>query len=207
MTQGTLSLHQFGRAALAAAALLALAACNAPPKSSFYNRGAPESLLDVSSEVVNLSVRDKNDIQALSNWIEKDAPSRAELMCDGNLPSCQSAVKALEARDVNVSLTPSPNNTVTLVYERIVARDCNSRYLDNGFSVYGAHQPSFGCAIAANMVQQVSDKREFINPAISDDPSAVSAVSAYRRGMTPTKEIVNRYGVGSSTVSASGSSQ
>src|SRR5258708_7396846 len=113
--------------------LLTLAACSAP-KDSFYNRGHPESLLDVSSEIVNLNVRDKADLDALSTWIEKDAPTRAELFCDANLKTCRDAVTLLESREVAVSVTPSPNNAVTLTYERIVARDCNQRYLDTGFS-------------------------------------------------------------------------
>ena len=63
--------------------LLALSACQPKPSdSAYYNRGGPESLLDVSSEVVNLSVADPAALQELSTWIKQDQPTRAELYCN-----------------------------------------------------------------------------------------------------------------------------
>ena len=68
----TLTMLRNATPALSALVLLLVTACGAP-NASFYNRG-PESLLDVSSEVVNLSVRDQSDLAALTAWIEKDHP-------------------------------------------------------------------------------------------------------------------------------------
>lgn len=161
--------------------VLALTSCMAPPQSAFYNRGGPESLIDVSSEVVNLSVAGKAEIAELSNWIAGDAPSRAELFCDAAAPNCKDAQLALQKQGVEVNLTPSMNNTVTLVYERILARDCNQRAVDSRYKLYNVSPPSFGCSVAANLVQHVSDKREFVNPSLMDDAQARGAVAAYKR--------------------------
>ena len=61
-------------------AALALTACGKPPADSAYlNRGGPESLLDVSSEVVSLNGTNRAELKELSNWIEKDQPTRAEI--------------------------------------------------------------------------------------------------------------------------------
>ena len=195
-----------GRGArIATLALLALASCNPPPASAYYDHSSPQSLLDVSSEVVNLSVVGKPELSALSNWIANDPPSRAELFCDANAPNCKQAQRILQNKGVETSISPAPNNTVTLVYERILARDCNPRFIENGVSLYYESSPSFGCSIAGNTVQEVSDKREFINPNLSDDPSAVAGVNAYRSAFAPKPASTEKYGVGKSTVSSAGS--
>jgi hypothetical protein len=181
-----------------------LGACTQPPNSAYLDRGHPQSLLDVSSEVVSLSVAGKTDLDALSTWIAKDQPTRAELFCEEATPDCKSAKKILEAANVGVEVNPSPNNTVTLVYERILARDCSARYNDGYHSQYNAYTTSFGCAVSANMVQQVSDKRDFINPNLSDDPSARGAVSAYQRAYAPKQEEQQRYGVGEALTKSAG---
>ena len=133
-------------------------------------------------------------------------PTRAELFCDPTTPNCKDATKILQLKNVPTAINASPNNTVTLVYERILARDCNQRYVDTGFSMYNVPAAAFGCSISANMVQHVSDKREFINPSLSDDPSAKGAVSSYRRAYTPKTDAPVKYGVGNSTVSSAGGS-
>lgn len=190
---------------MATVALLALSACQPPSDAAFANRGGAESLLDVSSEVVNLRVYDKKDIAALSDLVAKDRPSSAELFCDASSKDCADAKRVLETGAVAVAVTPSPNNSVSLVYERIVARDCNARYYDAGFSAYNVSQPSFGCAIAANTVQHVTDKRDFINPSLLDTPSAIQGVSAARRAEHPKSQSQQAYGVTTSAVSSSGS--
>lgn len=163
--------------------LLALAACERPPESAFSSRG-PEALLDISSEVVNLSMAQPGDRDELSRWIDKDQPTRAELYCMTGDLSCTATQKLLDRRGVPTMMVPSGNNTVTLVYERILAHDCSSRVTDPE-DFYNVNYPSFGCATAANTVQQVSNKQDFVNPRLSDNPSSVSAVGAYRRAYAP----------------------
>lgn len=177
-------------------ALLALAACQPkPPASAYYNRGGPESLLDVSSEVVNLSVADNAALSELSNWIRTDQPTRAELYCsDGDL-RCTEARKVLDLHGVPTMNVQSGDNSVALVYERILARDCNQRFVDNSSNQWNTNHPSFGCSLSANVVQQVSDKQQFIAPNITDVPRATGAVMAYDRLMTPRAPATQTYNV------------
>lgn len=167
------------------AALLALAACNRPSDSAYYSRGGPDSLLDVSNEVVNLSVAGPNELSQLSAWVEQDQPSRAELYCSAGEPRCNEARKVLELHGVPVMQVPSMDNSVALVYERILARDCNQRFHDVPSNNWNAPSPSFGCSISANIVQHVSDKQQFVNPNLSDAPSARGGVAAYERAYLP----------------------
>ena len=160
---------------------LLLVACTKPPASAFYNRGAPESLLDVSSEVVNLSVADQPAIAELSNWIATDKPTRAELYCNESDARCSEARKLLEKHGISTMTVPSGESSVALVYERILARDCRQQFVDNTSNAYNASHPSYGCAIAANMLQQVSNKQQFINPNLMDVPPATVAVQARDR--------------------------
>ena len=181
-------------------AFLALCACgNPPPLTSYLNRGGPESLLDVSSEVVNLSTNSANDRAQLADWVAKDQPTRAELNCQAGGKSCSEAEKILELSGVPIVTGHGNENSVTLIYERILARDCDQRYVDNRDNFYNSNHKSFGCATAANMVQQVTDKQEFVSPALSDDPSAVRAVNDIARAYRP-RPVVNAYSVGDSQI-------
>jgi type IV pilus biogenesis protein CpaD/CtpE len=100
----------------------------------------------------------------------------------------------LELHGVPTTVGQGGQRTVTLVYERILARDCTKAYVDNSENFYNTNHPSFGCSVAGNMVQQVTDKQEFVNPSLADDPSAVRAVNDMRRAYTP-RDIVKPYSV------------
>ena len=185
------------------AALLLVTACGIPPSdSAFLNRGGPESLLDVSSEVVNLSVASAGDLKDLSAWIERDQPTRAQLNCKASDKRCAETQKILDLHGVPVTMGNNADQSVTLTYSRILARDCNQRYVDNGQNHYNTSHASFGCAVAANMVQQVTDKQEFISPNLSDDPSAARAVNDIHRAYKP-RDVVKPYSVDESIVSKS----
>lgn len=187
----------------ASAALLALAACGRPSDSAYYNRGGPDTLLDVSNEVVNLSVAGPNELSQLSMWIEQDQPSRAELYCAGGDLRCVEARKVLESHGVPVLSVPSSDNSVALVYERILARDCNQRYVDNNNNNWNAPHPAFGCSVAANIIQHVSDKQQFVNPALTDPAPATGAVATYGRAYAPPPANKGNTGVGNSIVGSS----
>jgi len=167
-------------------ALLAISACDARPKdSAFYNRGGPESLLDVSNEVVNLSVADQAALGELSTWISNDQPTRAELYCNEGDARCTEARKVLDLHGVPTMLVPSGEFTVALVYERILARDCRQRFVDNHNNHWNRNHQSFGCSVAANIVQHVSNKQQFISPNITDVAPSISAVQARETAYTP----------------------
>lgn len=193
------------RTALLTLSLATLAACgNPPPDSAYLNRGGPESLLDVSSETVNLSAASKHELSDLADWIERDQPTRAELNCNPSDKYCEEASKILELQGVPIVDSDRNDHTVTLVYERILARDCNQRYVDNTKNYYNTNHPAFGCSVAANMVQQVSDKQEFVSPNIADDPNAVRAVNDYRRAYVP-RPVVLPYSTSQSQTSSASS--
>lgn len=184
----------FFRSMLLTASILTLSACGQPPANSAYlNRGGPEALIDVSSEVVNLSTANKSDLVDLAAWVEKDRPTRAQLNCTGG-HQCTEAQKILDLNGIPTISGAGDDATVTLVYERILAHDCNQRYVDNPHNFYNTNHPSFGCATSANMVQQVTDKQEFVSPNLSDDPSAVRAVNDIHRAYTP-RPVVPAYSI------------
>jgi hypothetical protein len=158
-----------------------LAACSTIPNEAYFNRGTPESLLDRSSEVVSLPVKTSLQVNELSSWVNRDQPTRAELYCNASNPQCQDAKETLSLFGVPTTTVPSVQSTVTLVYERTLARDCEQRYIDNRINPYNLNHPTFGCATAANMVQQISDKQQILNPHMMDNHDASKAVQSYRK--------------------------
>lgn len=171
---------------LAALALLALAlsACERPAPSAYFARGGPESLIDVSSEVVNLTIHSDTELNELSHWINEDQPTRAELYCTDGDPMCEDAKQVLDLYGVPTLSVPSGDQTVTLVYERILARDCEQRFIDKD-NMYNLNHPAFGCSIAGNMVQHVSNKQQLVNPNLMDYPRSEKGVQAYEKYLTP----------------------
>ena len=161
---------------------LLLTACGdawVPPDSAFTNRGNPESLLDVSSEIVNLNLANPQEAAQLSSKLAFDKPTRAELYCLAEDKACKDAKAALERASVPLKLMPSAKGSATLVYDRIVARDCDPRYRNHTQDKYWMNQSEWGCSIASNMVTHVSDKTQFTNPKTMGDAPATGAVNAY----------------------------
>jgi len=161
---------------ITASLIAALAACSQIPKEAYYNRGQPESLLDNSSEVVNVSIHSPASIDEITTVINKDQPTRAELKCSEGDGLCSETQSVLHQFGVPVRYTPSSESTVALIYERLQARDCENRYIDNMINPYNLNHPTFGCTMAVNIVQQVTDKRTFVNPPLMDAANAGTAV-------------------------------
>lgn len=162
-----------------------LSACTIIPPEAYYNRGAPESLLDVSSEVVNLPVGSDHALDEMTNWIHQDQPTRAELYCTDASPQCAAAMEVLALYGVPTVQMASPDNAVSLVYERVLARDCENRFIDNSINPYNFNHPTLGCSTAVNMVQMVTDKHQFVRPNLMDMPRATKAVQAYQTYLQP----------------------
>lgn len=158
-------------------------ACNEIPGEAYFNRGSPESLLDVSSEVVNMSVPSGPSVHDLATMLSQDPPSQAEINCDMSQKACQDALAMLERHNVPTQQTNGPLG-ITLIYERVVARDCENRYIDNSINPYNLHPPTMGCSVAANIVQMVSNKQQIVNPSLMDLPDAEKAVQTYRVYLT-----------------------
>ncbi len=148
--------------------LLLVSACNEIPREAFFNRGDPESLLDASSEVVSVQLSSDRSVDEVVDWIDQDQPTRAELLCVDGDPLCMATQEVMGLYGVEYQLVSSAENTVHLIYERVLARDCEHRYIDNHINPYNMSHPAHGCATASNMVRMVSDKRQFISPTLLD---------------------------------------
>ena len=166
-------------------AALTLSACSEIPKEAYFNRGSPESLLDASSEVINIRLESANSVNDVTDWVNKDQPTRAELFCLESDRVCRKAKKTLEQFGVPTNYVPAADNRVSLVYERVLARDCQNRYVDNSINPYNLNHPTFGCSVASNIIQHVSDKAQFTAPALMDAPDAEKAAQVYDRYRTP----------------------
>lgn len=149
-----------------ATSLSLLISCSVIPPEAYFERGTPESLMDQSSEVVSFAVGGDNSTNDMVAWINQDQPSRAELYCNEGDPACAEARQALQQFNVPVNFVPSSDNVATLVYERVVARDCESRYIDNSINPYNLSHPTLGCSIASNQIQMITDKRQITNPSL-----------------------------------------
>jgi hypothetical protein len=161
------------------ALLLASAACDNIPPETYFDRGSPESLLDASSEVVTVRLDSEQSIDEIIEWIENDQPTRAELYCYNGDPFCDTAEEIFALYGIDYEYIQSDVNETYLVYERVVARDCENRYIDNSINPYRLNHPTFGCSMAANMVQMVSDKRQFISPPLLGYADAANLIKSY----------------------------
>lgn len=164
---------------------VALAGCSVIPDEAYYNRGTPESLLDVSSEVVTLQVTSQEEMDEVARYVDEDQPTRAEIYCmDGDM-MCGTAEQTLGLYGVEYEVIPADTSEVHLIYERVLARDCENRYIDNSINPYNLNHPTFGCSTASNVVQMVSDKRQFVSPSLLDPMDGDKAGQIYRNYMLP----------------------
>lgn len=159
---------------------LALAGCSKLPAGAHYNRAAPESLLDVSSEVVSLKLEGESSVDQMVEWIDKDEPTRAELHCAGNAPVCNAVKDVFKLYGISYEVVNNGGQGVDLIYERVLARDCDNRFMDNHINPYNMNHPTFGCSIASNMLQSVSNKKQFVNPVLSGSRDAKKAIHDVR---------------------------
>ncbi len=163
---------------LTALTISSLAACSQIPKQAYYNRGQPESLLSVTSEETTIDLRQRNGLQQLTQAVNKHAPSNAELSCSNQM-LCTRAVEILNQYKVPYHQTTGAYNTVTLNYKTVEAKDCENRYIDNHINPYNLNHPTFGCSIAINQVQMVSDKRQFVDPVLLGSYDGEKATQNY----------------------------
>lgn len=161
-------------------AFLLLSGCSEVPREAYFNHGDPESLLDASSEVVSVQLASDQSVQEVIDWVDQDQPTRAELLCVDGDPLCVATQEALGVYGVDYRVVASQENTVHLIYERVLARDCENRFIDNHINPYKMNHPTFGCSTASNMVRMVSDKRQFISPPLLDYFDAERGVKVYQ---------------------------
>lgn len=185
--------------------VILLGACNEMPPGVYYNRGDPETLLDRSSETVSFSLRSHDSLNEMETMLRQDPPTRAVLGCRATDKLCGQAKALLDAQGVASEWDSSGKvSGVSLEYDRVMARDCENRYIDNSINPYNLQHPTYGCSLIANAVQMVSDKRQFANPGLLDYQDGEKAQQAYRLYETPPKKPST---VPSWTVQTSGTSR
>ncbi len=164
-------------------AILLLTACSEIPAAAYYDRGDPENLLDVSSEVVTMNLSSTSAMRDLNAMVSQDPPTRVQMSCSPKDGLCMEVRQMFEQYAVPVEAGSGPG--ITMIYERMVARDCEGRFIDNSINPYNLNHPTFACSVTANMVQMVSDKRQFTNPSLMDYTDGERAYQVYRVYLTP----------------------
>ncbi|MBL0320022.1 MAG: hypothetical protein IPP74_12160 [Alphaproteobacteria bacterium] len=158
---------------------LLLAACT-HPAVSVVSPGQPESLLDVATQKVTLPLRTQEQVDQLVKHLEHEQPANASLQCNPAVnPLCQAAQETLQLYGISSQLEQGTQDTVTLVYNRIAAKPCDNRFVSNHYNLTNQNHKAFGCSVASNMVQMVTDRSQFTDPHILDLPDASNAVSVY----------------------------
>jgi hypothetical protein len=165
------------------ASTLLLASCSKIPAEAYGQRGSPESLLDVSSEIVTVELLSQASVEEIADWVESDQPTRAEIYCVEGDMLCDEAEQVFSVFGVEYEWIPSQVSEANLIYERVIAHDCENRFIDNRINPYNLNHPTFGCSVASNTVKMVSDRRQFVSPALLDfydGRQAVKNVNSYR---------------------------
>lgn len=164
----------------------ALSACDATPPHMTPNPGDPERLIDLSSETVTIGIASKNALTKLSDLVAQDQPASADLACSLKDTRCTQAKEIFDRHGIPVKLVSDKGDSVTLSYQRVVTRDCSTRYGDDMLNQRHSYiHSSLGCAVAGNTVQMVTDKRQFTNPSLLDFSDAEKGVQVYQNYMKP----------------------
>ncbi len=126
-----------------------------------------ETLLTNSSEVVSFPISDRASVHTIQNWIGDEAPSYATVSCPTGNPQCAEVTRVLNAQNITVDNAAGASDTVTLSYDHPTARNCPPQ--------------AFGCSVAANSLQMISNYNQILHPAVSDPQDAAQGVKAYKQ--------------------------
>ncbi len=158
---------------------LLLTAC-VHPEVAVVSPGQPESLLDVATQKVTLPVRTPEQVEQLVKHLEHEQPAKASLQCNPAInPVCQAAQDSLELYGVSTQVEQGAQDTITLTYNRVAAKPCDNRFVSNHYNMTNQNHKAFGCSVASNIAQMVTDRSQFTDPQVLDLPDASNAVSVY----------------------------
>lgn len=169
-----------------------VASCTTAPEGAYFNRGEPESLLDISTEVVNINLTSRESVQKVIAVINKEQPTRARVSCKATDSLCKQVQGVMKQFKVPVEYRSANAGSVSIVYERIMAHNCQNRYIDitadyNNNNMNNLNYPTLGCSVAINTVQMVTDKHQFTDPALMGDTDANKPLQAIANYDTVTK--------------------
>ena len=193
--------------------LILLTSCQDVKPNDYANPGDPERELVVTTETTELPIKNRDALDQLKETIKMDPPSSAELSCTVTDSVCTSAksilIKAhitLEIKSRSTAEQQAPETTVTLFYKRLSAKNCDNRYTDNSINSSNLAQSTLGCSIRSNMMQMVTDKQQFVNPALLDYTDGEKAALNYQAYITPPAAAASTTGT-NSLIGASSTSQ
>lgn len=155
-----------------------LVSCSEIPKEAYFTHGQPETLLVHSKQEESFDITGKDSVKRILQWASQAKPSQASLHCKETNKFCNKIEKVMERNGISTTRVASHSNHVTFTYDKIAARDCENRYVDNMINPYNLNHPAYGCSMAVNMAQMVTDRREFDEPDLVDDMDARKAVQA-----------------------------
>lgn len=172
-------MKKFRLAALTLSSMAALFACSEIPKEAYFHRGEPELLLETQEKMATFEIDSKESLKDIVAWSRKAKPTEATLRCRPKSKLCGKLEQLLSKEGIPVNYTAgASSNEVTFLFERSAVRKCENRYVDNSINPYHLNHPAFGCTIASNIAQMVTDKSQFTNPATGGDSDARKAIQA-----------------------------
>ncbi len=201
--------------------LLSLAACQSTTTADYANPGDAERQLVYNTQTTAIELTNRDSLDRLRETLAMDTPSGAQLTCVDQDPLCPAAQSALlkahiplevkapsESEQDTDKTTEKAESTVMLTYKRLAVRGCENRYIDNSINSANIAQASLGCSIRSNMVQMVTDKQQFVNPALLDYSDGEKAAQNYQTYINPpAASSTSNGGNTSSLIGASSTSQ
>lgn len=167
--------------------LFVCAGCSEIPKEAYYAHGQPESLLEKSSDHATFSLSAPHSVSTVMNWLDTANPKDATLRCQETSKNCNKLERLLVKKGITVTRTMARSNQVIFTYTTVKARDCENRYIDNMINPYNLNYPTLGCSVAANSVQMVTNRKDFVDPNLSDLPDARKSRQVIDQYNAPSK--------------------
>lgn len=156
----------------------ALQSCSRIPEETGFTRGQPETLLSVNSESISIDLNQRNSLAQLVNYVNNSDVSRAVVTC-ANSMMCGRVESVLEQYGVPYDVQSGSTDSVAVVYDRIIARDCDNKFRSNHHNPYNLNHPTYGCSTAMNQAMMVRDKRQFTDPMVLGTYDGFKAAQNY----------------------------
>lgn len=164
---------------LAIAILASVAqSCSKIPNETGFTRGQAESLLSVNSESVSIDLGQRNALAQVVNYVNNDNASRAILTCSNGL-LCNRVESVLNQYGVPYEVKSGAGNSVAVIFDNIIARDCDNKYYSNHNNPYNLSHTTFGCSMAMNQAMMVRDKRQYTDPVVLGPYDGFKAAQNY----------------------------
>lgn len=170
-----------------------LASCVQTPPDGYANAGDPERQIMMNTHITTIMLSDRESVVRLKETLKIDPPLRAQLFCPETSTMCIDARKALihSTIPLEISNTPPENSeeigasNVALIYESLATRPCDNKYRDNSLNSNNIAMPQLGCSMRSNTANMVSDKQQFVNPALLDYFDGDRAAKNYQNYVNP----------------------